>query len=140
MAFTLAIGEQAPDLDLPGVDDKRYSLASFADAPVLVVAFWCNHCPYVIGSEDRMRQFVADYAPRGVAVVAINSNETEGHPGDSFEKMIERARERKYNFPYLRDESQAVAKDYGALRTPHFFVFDKGRKLRYTGRMDDNPR
>ena len=140
MAFTLEIGEQAPDFDLPGVDDKRYSLASFVDAPVLVVAFWCNHCPYVIGSEDRMRKFVADYVPRGVRVVAINSNETEGHPGDSFEKMIERAREREYNFPYLRDESQAVAKDYGALRTPHFYVFGRERKLRYTGRMDDNPR
>jgi peroxiredoxin len=140
MAFTLQIGEQAPDFDLPGVDGRRYSLASFADAPILVVAFWCNHCPYVIGSEDRMRQFVADYAPRGIAVVAINSNETEGHPGDSFDKMIERARERRYNFPYLRDESQDIAKAYGALRTPHFFVFDRERKLRYTGRMDDNPR
>ncbi len=140
MAFTLQIGEQAPDFDLPGVDGRRYSLASFADAPILVVAFWCNHCPYVIGSEDRMRQFVADYAPRGIAVVAINSNETEGHPGDSFDKMIERARERRYNFPYLRDEAQDIAKAYGALRTPHFFVFDRERKLRYTGRMDDNPR
>jgi peroxiredoxin len=140
MAFTLQIGQQAPDFDLPGVDDKRYSLASFKDAPVLVVAFWCNHCPYVIGSEDRMRKFVADCAPRGVRVVAINSNETEGHPGDSFEKMVERAREQHYAFPYLRDESQDVARAYGALRTPHFFVFDRERKLRYTGRMDDNPR
>jgi len=140
MAFTLQIGQSAPDFDLPGVDDKRYALASFKDAPVIVVAFWCNHCPYVIGSEDRMKRFVADYAPRGVAVVAINSNETENHPGDSFERMRERARQREYNFPYLRDETQDVARAYGALRTPHFYVFDRDRKLRYTGRMDDNPR
>jgi len=140
MAFTLQVGQRAPEFDLPGVDDKQYSLSSFKDAPVLVVAFWCNHCPYVIGSEDRMKRFVADYAPRGVAVVAINSNETENHPGDSFEKMVERARQRAYNFPYLRDETQEVARAYGALRTPHFYVFDRDRKLRYTGRMDDNPR
>ena len=140
MAFTLQIGQPAPDFDLPGVDDRRYSMASFKDAPVLVVAFWCNHCPYVIGSEERMKRFVADYAPRGVRVVAINSNETENHPGDSFEKMIERARQQRYDFPYLRDETQDVARAYAALRTPHFFVFDRDRKLRYTGRMDDNPR
>ena len=140
MAFTLQIGQSAPDFDLPGVDDKRYALASFKEAPVLIVAFWCNHCPYVIGSEDRMKRFVADYAPRGVAVAAINSNETENHPGDSFAKMVERARQRAYNFPYLRDETQEVARAYGALRTPHFYVFDRDRKLRYTGRMDDNPR
>jgi peroxiredoxin len=140
MAFTLEIGQPAPHFDLPGVDDRRYSLASFTDAPVLVIAFWCNHCPYVIGSEERMKRFVADYAPRGVAIVAINSNETENHPGDSFDKMIERSRHQRYDFPYLRDETQEVARAYGALRTPHFFVFDQERKLRYTGRMDDNPR
>lgn len=140
MAFTLQIGQSAPDFSLPGVDDKRYSLASFKDAKVLVVAFWCNHCPYVVGSEERMLKFARDYLPRGVAIVAINSNETEDHPGDSFESMIERAREKKYPFPYVRDESQDVAKAYGALRTPHFYVFDGHRRLRYTGRMDDNPR
>jgi peroxiredoxin len=140
MAFTLAIGQSAPDFDLPGVDGKRYSLANFKAAKVLVVAFWCNHCPYVIGSEDRMAKFVADYAPKGVAVVAINANETENHPNDGFPQMIERARQKAFKFPYLRDESQAVAMKYGALRTPHFYVFDAERKLRYTGRMDDNPR
>ena len=140
MAFTLAIGQSAPDFDLPGVDGKNYSLANFKTAKVLVVAFWCNHCPYVIGSEQRMAKFVSDYAARGVAVVAINSNETENHPGDSFEKMIEGARDKGFKFPYLRDESQSVAVKYGALRTPHFYVFDAGRKLCYTGRMDDNPR
>src|SRR5580693_2114704 len=85
MAFTLQLGAAAPDFDLPGTDGKRYSLSSFKDAKVLVVLFTCNHCPYVIGSEDRMIRFHADYLPRGVQMVAINSNETEGHPTDSFD-------------------------------------------------------
>ena len=140
MAFTLLIGARAPDFRLPGVDGQTYSLASFKDAKVLVVVFSCNHCPYVVGSEDRMNQFHADYAPRGVAMVAINSNETVNHPTDSLEHMKERAREKGFKFPYLRDESQDVAKAYGALRTPHFYVFDADRRLQYTGRMDDNPR
>lgn len=140
MAFTLSIGQAAPDFDLPGVDGKRHSPASFRDAKILVIVFSCNHCPYVIGSEDRMVRFHADYAPRGVAMAAINSNETENHPGDSLEHMVERAKEKGFRFPYLRDETQEVAVAYGALRTPHYYVFDQDRKLRYTGRMDDNPR
>ncbi|HTV47224.1 MAG TPA: thioredoxin family protein [Phycisphaerae bacterium] len=140
MSFTLSLNNQAPDFDLPGVDGRRYSLASFKDAKILVVLFSCNHCPYVIGSEDRMNRFYADYAPRGVALVAINSNETEQHPTDSFEHMKQRAKEKDFKFPYVRDESQQVALAYGALRTPHYYVFDQQRKLRYTGRMDDNPR
>jgi peroxiredoxin len=140
MAFTLALGAKAPDFDLPATDGRNYSLASFKDAKVLVVLFTCNHCPYVIGSEERMIRFAADYAPRGVSMVAINSNETEGHPGDSFEHMKERVKERGFKFPYLRDDSQKIALAYGALRTPHYYVFDAQRKLRYTGRMDDNPR
>ncbi|HWP40904.1 MAG TPA: thioredoxin family protein [Tepidisphaeraceae bacterium] len=140
MAFTLQIGQTAPDFRLPGVDDKVYSLEDFKQARILVVVFSCNHCPYVHGSEKRMKKFYADYAPRGVAMVLINSNETENHPTDSFEHMKQRARELKYPFPYLRDETQDVARAYGALRTPHFYVFDEQRKLRYTGRMDDNPR
>ena len=140
MAFTLQIGKKAPDFDLPGVDGKDYSLADFADAKLLIVVFSCNHCPYVVGSEDRMNRLYADYAPKGIAMVAINSNETDNHPTDSFEHMVERARQKGFRFPYVRDESQDVARAYGALRTPHFFVFDEERKLRYTGRMDDNPR
>jgi peroxiredoxin len=140
MAFTLSIGKSAPDFDLPGVDGKRYSLANFKDAKLLVVVFSCNHCPYVVGNEDRMIAFARDYAPKGLAMVAINSNETEGHPGDSFDKMVERANQRAFPFAYVRDDSQDVAREYGALRTPHFYVFDQDRKLRYTGRMDDNPR
>ena len=140
MAFTLQIGDSAPDFRLPGVDGKEYALESFKDAKLLVVVFSCNHCPFVIGSEERMIRFHADFAPRALAMMAINSNETQNHPMDSFELMIKRAKEKNFQFPYLRDESQEVAKAYGALRTPHFYVFDQQRKLRYTGRMDDNPR
>ena len=140
MAFTLQLGQPAPDFDLPGVDGQNHSLADFADARILIVVFSCNHCPYVIGSEDRMNALYADYAPRGVAMVAINSNETDGHPTDSFEHMVARAREKGFEFSYVCDESQEVALAYGALRTPHFYVFDADRRLRYTGRMDDNPR
>ena len=140
MAFTLDLGAAAPDFDLPGVDGIRTSLASFADARLLIVVFSCNHCPYVIGSEDRMNALYAEYAPKGVAMVAINANETENHPTDSFEHMVRRAREKGFEFSYLRDESQEVALAYGALRTPHYYLFDADRRLRYTGRMDDNPR
>ena len=140
MAFTLQLNHPAPDFNLPGVDGKRYSLASFKDAKLLVVCFSCNHCPYVVGSEERMIAFARDYAPRGVAMIAINSNETEGHPTDSFEHMQARAKEKHFPFAYARDDSQEVALAYGALRTPHYYVFDQDRKLRYTGRMDDNPR
>ena len=140
MAFTLQLGDPAPDFDLPGVDGSNHALADFAEAEVLIVVFSCNHCPFVVGSEDRMNALYADYAPKGVAMVAINSTETQNHPTDSLEHMVERARERGFRFAYLRDESQEVALAYGALRTPHFYVFDEKRKLRYTGRMDDSPR
>ena len=138
MAFTLDLDMTAPDFDLPGVDGNRYSLASFAEAPALTVVFACNHCPHVIGTEDRMNALYADYHGRGMAMVSINSNETDGHPTDSFEDMQQRAREKGFQFPYVRDESQAAALAYGALRTPHFYLFDGDHKLRYTGRLDDN--
>src|ERR1041385_3969325 len=115
MAFTLELGKPAPDFALPGIDGKTYSLASFKDAPVLVVVFSCNHCPYVVGSEDRMIKFYNDYKPKGVAMVAINSNETKDHPGDSFENMITHAKEKGIKWPYLRDEKQDIALAYGAL-------------------------
>src|SRR4028119_2323403 len=103
MAFTLQIGEPAPDFDLPGVDGRSYSLSSFDNVKVLVIVFSCNHCPYVIGSEDRMIGFYEEYAPRGVAMIAINSNEAENHPTDSFEHMVQRAQEKGFKFPYVRD-------------------------------------
>jgi peroxiredoxin len=140
MAFTLEIGEKAPDFTLCGVDGKTWSLQDFDDSPYLVVIFSCNHCPFVVGSEDRYLAIHRDYGPRGVAMAAINSNETENHPTDDYEHMVARAREKGFEFPYLRDESQDTARAYGALKTPHVFVFDSERRLRYTGRIDDNPR
>jgi peroxiredoxin len=139
MVFTLPLGAKAPDFSLPGVDGKSYSLADFKDAKLVVVVFSCNHCPFVLGSDDRLKSLYKAYQPRGVAWVAINSNETTHHPDDSFEHMTARARKDKLPWPYLRDASQDVARAYGALRTPHFYVFDADRHLRYTGRMDDNP-
>ncbi len=140
MAFTLQLGQTAPDFKLPGTDGKMHALGDFKDAKLLIVFFSCNHCPYVVGSEERIIKFAREFAPRGVRMVAINSNETQGHPTDSLEHMIARAKEKQFPFTYLRDDSQDVAVKYGALRTPHFYVFDAGRKLRYTGRFDDNPR
>jgi peroxiredoxin len=139
MAFTLDLGAAAPDFRLPGVDGKEYSLASFAKARLLIVTFSCNHCPAAIGSEDRMLALAKEYKAKGVAMVVINSNDLKFHPDDSFEHMRVRAKEKGFPFPYLRDESQQTALAYGALRTPHFYVFDANRKLRYTGRLDDNP-
>ena len=140
MAFTLQLGDTAPNFSLPATDGQTYSLEDFRDAKLLVIAFTCNHCPYVINSEERVLDFTRDYKDKGVAYVAINSNSVGTYADDSFEHMKERARERGFEFPYLRDGSQAVALVYGALRTPHFYVFDAQRELRYTGRMDDNPR
>src|SRR3954462_10464419 len=113
MAFTLELGEHAPDFNLPGVDGKNHTLADFAQAKLLVVVFSCNHCPYVVGSEDRMIKFLADYSSRGVAMVAINSNETENHPTDSLEHMKARGKEKNFKFAYLRDDWQDVARAYG---------------------------
>lgn len=140
MPFTLPIGATAPDFNLLGVDGKHHSLSDYRDAKLLIVVFSCNHCPYVIGSEERMNRLYRDYKPRGVEMVAINSNEDQNHPTDSYEHMVQRAKERGFEFDYLRDDTQEVALAYGALRTPHFYLFDTDRKLRYTGRMDDNPK
>ena len=117
MAFTLQLNQKAPDFDLSGVDGKRYSLASFKNKSILIVVFSCNHCPFVVGSEDRLNKLFADYSPKGMAMIAINSNETEGHPTDSFDQMVQRAKEKNFRFPYVRDDTQQVALAYGALRT-----------------------
>ncbi len=140
MAFTLQLGQKAPDFKLPGTDGRDWTLRDVADAKVLIINFTCNHCPFVTGSQERVDALHAAYAPKGVAMIAINSNETVNHPDDSFDHMVDRAKKLELAYPYVRDESQDVARAYGALRTPHFYVFDAERKLRYTGRMDDNPR
>jgi len=134
----MPLGTAAPSFSLPGVDGKTYSLDSFADAELLVVVFTCNHCPYAIACEDRLIAIQNDYRDEGVQLVAINPNDAEKYPDDSFEKMKERAAAKSFNFPYLRDDSQAVARAYDAACTPDVFVFDRDRKLLYNGRIDDN--
>jgi peroxiredoxin len=140
MAFTLEIGDRAPDFSLPATDGNTHQLSDFEDAEVLVVFFTCNHCPYVIGSDEVTRQTAEKFMPQGVKFVGINSNSANTYPDDDFDHMVERMN--TYSFPwlYLHDESQDVALAYGALRTPHFYVFDRDRKLVYSGRGMDNPR
>jgi peroxiredoxin len=140
MAYTLELGEKAFDFDLPATDGKTYSIHSFADAEFLVLFFTCNHCPYVKGSDEVTRQTAEKYRNKGVEFVAINSNSEETYPEDSFEYMVKRMEEHQFPWIYLHDASQAIALAYGALRTPHFFVFNPERKLVYTGRGVDNPR
>lgn len=139
-SFTLPLGASAPDFSLPATDGKTYSLADFAEARALVVVFTCNHCPYVKGSDEDTRRLVETYAPRGVAFVAINSNSANTYAEDSFEAMVARMEEHRFPWPYLHDATQEVALAYGALRTPHFYLFDQDRKLVYTGRAIDTPR
>jgi peroxiredoxin len=144
---TLEIGAEAPDFELPGVDGRRYRLAEFADSEVLVVVFTCNHCPTAQAYESRIKQLVDDYRPRGVALVAISPNDPLAvrldelgytDVGDTYEDMKLRATEAAFDFPYLYDgETQSVTRAYGPIATPHAFVFDRERKLRYRGRIDD---
>ena len=140
MAFTLQIGAAAPDFELPATDGKTYSLADFDAADLLVVFFTCNHCPYVTGSDEATRATAERFRDRGVAFIGINANSQTTHPTDDFEHMKARMAEHHFPWVYARDESQAAALAYGALRTPHFYVFDGDRKLIYTGRGVDNPR
>jgi peroxiredoxin len=140
MPFTLEIGAEAPDFSLPATDGRTYSPADFAGSPFLVVFFTCNHCPYVTGSDEVTRATVEKFAPKGVAFVGINSNSETTYPADSFEHMVGRMKEHAFPWVYCRDSSQETALAYGALRTPHFYVFDGDRRLRYTGRGVDSPR
>ena len=138
--YTLPLGSDAPAFELPATDGRRYRLEDFADASALVVYFTCNHCPYVIASDEVTRATADRYHRRGVRFVGINANAATTYEEDSFEHMV--ARMAKHGFPwvYLHDESQETALAYGALKTPHFFVFDRDRKLAYTGRGIDTPR
>jgi thiol-disulfide isomerase/thioredoxin len=144
---TLAIGAQAPDFKLTGVDGKTYTLASFKNAKVLVVVFMCNHCPTSQAYEHRIIKLTSDYAPKGVRLVAINPNNPSSlrldelgysDVGDSFAEMKIRAKQIGFNFPYLYDGATEIASNkYGPVTTPHVFIFDEARKLRYQGRIDD---
>ena len=147
---TLGIGAKAPDFALPGVDGKAHRLADYAGAKVLVIVFTTNHCPTAQAYEDRLIQLTADYKDKGVAVVAISPNDPKavrldelGYSdlNDSFEEMKIRAKHKEFNFPYLYDgETQKVSKAYGPVATPHVFVFDGDRRLRFVGRIDENER
>lgn len=139
MAFTLDIGQKAPSFSLPATDGNTYLLEELND-PFLVVFFTCNHCPYVIASDEITRQTAEKFAPRGVRFVGINSNSSNTYAEDDFPHMVERMKTHKFPWLYLHDESQQTALAYGALRTPHFYVFDQQRNLMYTGRGIDSPR
>jgi peroxiredoxin len=139
MAYTLQHGEKAPDFALPSTDGKTYNLSDFNDK-YLVVFFTCNHCPYVIGSDEVTRKTADEFASRGVRFIGINSNSAKSHPSDSFDNMVRRMKQYSFPWQYLYDESQEVAKAYGALKTPHFYVFNEERELVYTGRAVDSPR
>jgi peroxiredoxin len=128
----------APTFDLPGVDGRRHALDDYTDVPVLVLVQSCNHCPYVLAWEGRINALQREYADRGVRIVAINSNDAVAYPTDSFELMVEHAREAEYAFDYLYDESQEVATALGSERTPEAFVFDSDRRLVYHGAVDDS--
>ncbi len=144
---TLAIGTLAPDFSLPAVDGKTYTLASFQQAQILVIIFTCNHCPTAQAYEDRIIRLASDYQDKNVAVVAIMPNDPKSirldelgytDMGDSFEEMKERAATKHFNFPYLYDgDTETASLKYGPIATPHVFIFDRQRKLRYSGRIDD---
>ena len=135
----LELGKQAPNFEgLKATDGKTYSLSSFDKNPLLVVIFSCNHCPYVVAYEDRMIAIQRDYASKGVQVIAINSNDDKAYPEDSFPNMVKKARDKHFNFIYASDADQRVVDAYGAVCTPHVFVFGKDRKLEYKGRIDDS--
>jgi peroxiredoxin len=138
-ASPLKIGDAAPNWSgLKGVDDKQHSLADYEKAKLVVVVFTCNHCPVAAAYEDRLIALQKEYGPKGVQFVAINPTSPKKQPQDSFEKMKERASSKGFNFPYLVDATQDVAKQYGATCTPHIFVLDKDRKVAYMGAIDDN--
>src|SRR5438093_401190 len=147
---TLALGSPAPDFNLVGVDGLNHALKDLAEAKILVLVFTCNHCPTAQYYEERLKQLVSDYKDKGVAVVAIMPNDPKSvrldelgwtDLSDSFDEMKIRAHDQNFNFPYLYDgDTEVVARAYGPVATPHVFVFDSGRKLRYVGAMDDSER
>ncbi|MEK9133091.1 MAG: thioredoxin family protein [Patescibacteria group bacterium] len=135
---TIPFGTSSPDFSLPATDGKNYSLSYFVGKKALVVVFMCNHCPYVQAVLPRLIALQKEFGSRGVQLIGINSNDEKNYPDDSFEKMKNVVAELGINFPYLRDESQSVAKAYGAVCTPDIFVYDEQHKLAYHGRIDDN--
>jgi len=140
MAFTLELGASAPDFELLATDGESYCLESFENHKYLVIFFTCNHCPYVTGSDEVTRETANRFKDRSVGFVGINSNSKNTYPEDDYPHMVKRMQTHRFPWVYLHDATQDVAREYGALRTPHFFVFDSDRKLIYTGRGVDTPR
>lgn len=132
------LNSPCPDFRLPATDGKTYSLNDFKGTDALLIMFICNHCPYVKAIEDRLIELGHDLKKNNISLVAICANDSEGYPEDNFENLKKRAEEKKYPFVYLHDESQAVAKKFGAVCTPDFFLYDKDLKLKYRGRLDDS--
>jgi peroxiredoxin len=136
--MTIALGTEAPQFDLPGVDGRNHTLDDYAEADVLVLVQSCNHCPYVRAWEGRMVELQREFVDRGVRLVAVNSNDADSYPEDSFEEMRARASRQGFNFDYLYDEAQEIARELGSERTPEVFLFDRDRRLRYHGAIDDS--
>ncbi len=134
------IGDKVEDFSLKGVDGKMHSLADYADSKGVVVIFTCNHCPYAVMYEDRIIDLHRKYADQGFPVIAINPNDPEVVPGDSYENMIKRAEEKDFPFAYVMDEGQKVYPKFGATKTPHVFLLDKEMVVRYIGAIDNSPR
>jgi len=134
----LKTGDKLPEFALMATNGHECNPYEFNESKVIVVMFTCNHCPYVQAYENRLIELQKDFAGRGVTFIAINANDEINYPEDSFENMVKRAKEKGYNFPYLRDKTQSVARSFGASYTPEVFVFDQERKLQYHGRIDDN--
>jgi peroxiredoxin len=136
--MSLALAERAPSFTLPGIDGQEHSLDDYDGSEILVLIQSCNHCPYVQAWEGRMIAIQRDYAGRGVRLVAVNSNDANRYPADSFDEMRSRAERYRFNFDYLYDEDQSLVRALGAERTPEVFVFDRDRRLVYHGAIDDN--
>lgn len=134
----LGVGEKAPDFRLKNVDGKMVSMADYPQAKGFILIFTCNHCPFSVAYEDRIIALQSEFGPKGYPVIAINPNDPEAQPDDSFEAMVVRAREKEFNFPYLMDEGQKIYPQYGATRTPHVYILDNERVVRYIGAIDDN--
>ncbi|MCC6954578.1 MAG: thioredoxin family protein [Deltaproteobacteria bacterium] len=137
-SFKLALGDKAPYFSLKATDSKIYSLRVFADSKALCVIFTCNHCPYAQAYEKRLIDIALAYAPKNIRFVAICSNDADGYPEDSFERMVEKSQTLGFPFPYLHDEKQIAARAYDAACTPEAYVFDGEQRLVYHGSIDDN--
>jgi peroxiredoxin len=140
MSFVLPLGAAAPDFNLPGSDGRRHGFGGLQGENGTLIFFTCNHCPYVVGSEERMKALYGRITPLGVSMTAIHSNETKDHPTDTWEAVLERMKEKGFRWLSLHDEDQLTARAFGAERTPHYFLFDRNGRLAYSGRQDNSPR